>query len=58
MKDKLLRIIFPALMLAGFSLKAQDKTLVMPVDPDTKLITYKEVVTVEGTRGTTVLLNG
>jgi len=51
MKDKLLRIIFPALMLAGFSLKAQDKTLVMPVDPDTKLITYKEVVTVEGTRG-------
>lgn len=50
MKNTLLKIILPVLMLSATSLKAQDKAPVMPVDPETKLITYKEVVTVEGTR--------
>jgi len=50
MKNTLLKLLVPALMLNVFSLKAQEKAPVMPVDPDTKLITYKEVVTVAGTR--------
>jgi hypothetical protein len=50
MKNTFLKIVFSALMFSGLNIKAQDIAPVMPVDPETKLITYKEVVTVEGTR--------
>jgi hypothetical protein len=44
------KIIFTsALLLIGINLRAQETTFKMPVDPDSKLITYKEVVTVPGT---------
>ena len=38
-------------VFSGFNLKAQDVSAIVPVDPDTKLITYKEVVTVPGNPG-------
>lgn len=38
-----------SVFLLAFTAKAQDAMLVLPVDPDTKLITYKEVVNVPGT---------
>jgi hypothetical protein len=49
MKIPVLILLASALMFAGSSLKAQNTTSKMPVDPDTKLITYKEVVTTTGT---------
>jgi len=49
MKIPLINIITSALLLIGINLRAQETTFKMPVDPDTKLITYKEVVTVPGT---------
>lgn len=49
MKIPVLNLIAMALLLAGLSVKAQEITPIVPVDPDTKLITYKEVVTVTGT---------
>ena len=48
MKIISLTIVASALMLVGLNVKAQE-TVKLPVDPDTKLITYKEVVTVAGT---------
>ena len=48
MKISVLKIILPVLLFAGSVLRAQDNTPVLPVDLDTKLITYKEVVTVAG----------
>lgn len=36
-------------MLSEITVRAQETTFKMPVDPETKLITYKEVVTVPGT---------
>ena len=36
-------------LLSGSLLKAQNTSVKMPLDPDTKLITYKEVVTPTGT---------
>jgi len=44
------KIIIPAILLGTFNLKAQDVAPTMPVDADTKLITYKEVVNVAGTQ--------
>ena len=46
--------IYSSLLLAfvlilGVKVQAQEPTVKMPVDPETKLITYKEVVTVAGT---------
>jgi len=49
MKITVLTIIAATLMLAGLNVRAQETTFKMPVDPETKLITYKEVVTVPGT---------
>lgn len=49
MKISILNIMVSALMLTGLSLKGQAVTFKMPVDADTKLITYKEVVTTSGT---------
>ncbi len=36
-------------LLSGMRLSAQDATPVLPVDPDTKFITYQEVVSIAGT---------
>jgi hypothetical protein len=49
MKIPVLTIIASILMLSVISLRAQETATKMPVDPDTKKITYKEVVTVPGT---------
>lgn len=49
MKTSVLNIVIAALMLVASGLKAQEIIPTIPVDPDTKLITYKEVVTVTGT---------
>jgi hypothetical protein len=51
MKNPLLNIIFAALLFSALSLSAQDNTSICPVDTDTKLITYKEVVEVPGKTG-------
>lgn len=51
MKINILCIVASALMLGGLKVKAQEPTTKIPVDPQTKLITYKEVVTVAGTPG-------
>jgi Domain of unknown function (DUF4468) with TBP-like fold len=46
----LIALLFGILILPGFSsLRAQNTSVKMPVDPETKLITYKEVVTSTGT---------
>lgn len=49
MKIPVLTIIASTLMLSTISLRAQETTVNLPLDPDTKKITYKEVVTVQGT---------
>jgi len=49
MKITVLNIVASLLMLGSLSVKAQNSAVKMPVDPETKLITYKEVVTVVGT---------
>jgi len=49
MKISLINILVSVIMLVGLSLKGQNLTVKMPVDPETKLITYKEVVTSAGT---------
>jgi hypothetical protein len=49
MKISLLIFVTSVLLLGRLSVRAQEPTAKMPVDPDTKLITYKEVVTVAGT---------
>ena len=41
-------LIASAMIFTGSGLKAQNTTSKIPVDPDTKLITYKEVVTTAG----------
>lgn len=51
MKISFITIAILALFLSGVSLKAQVETPLMPVDPDTKLITFKEVVQVPGNPG-------
>jgi hypothetical protein len=48
MKTSFLNFCIPFLLISGLNLNAQEAALVVPVDPDTKLITYKEVVTVPG----------
>lgn len=50
MKTTLINIFFIALLFAGLQVAAQENTAKLPVDPDSKLITYKEVVTVAGTQ--------
>ncbi len=50
MKISFIPTLTVALLLAGTSLEAQVVSNTLPVDTDTKLITYKEVVTVEGTQ--------
>lgn len=49
MKISILVIVASALLLSGLHVKAQNPLVKMPVDPETKLITYKDVVTVAGT---------
>ena len=49
MKIIVLSIVVSALMLAGLNVRAQETAPKLPVDPESKLITYKEVVTVAGT---------
>ncbi|MEI6060155.1 MAG: DUF4468 domain-containing protein [Bacteroidota bacterium] len=49
MKISISTILLPVLMFAYTGSKAQDITPSIPVDPETKLITYKEVVSVTGT---------
>jgi len=49
MKIPVISIVVSALMLIGINVRAQEAAFKMPVDPDTKLISYKEVVTVPGT---------
>lgn len=49
MKITALFILASALMFGGLKANAQNPSVKMPVDPETKLITYKEVVTVTGT---------
>jgi hypothetical protein len=49
MKLPVLFIVTSVLILGGLNANAQNPSVKMPVDPDTKLITYKEVVTVAGT---------
>lgn len=51
MKISVVSLLSFFLFIAGISLKAQVTTPSVPVDPDTKLITYKEVVTVPGHPG-------
>jgi hypothetical protein len=51
MKISTLFILSFALLLIGSGLKAQVTSPTVPVDQDTKLITYKEVVTIPGTPG-------
>ena len=48
MRNPLFSIISATLLLSALSLRAQENTSICPVDPDTKLITYKEVVEVPG----------
>ncbi len=48
MKISSLNIVLAVLLLSGLDLKAQVVNPPVPVDPDTKLITYKEVVNVAG----------
>lgn len=45
---KLLSLLLILTALASVSIYAQENMPTLPVDPDTKLITYKEVVTVTG----------
>ena len=49
MKIIFLMIVASALMLSGLNVIAQDQVTKIPVDPETKLIAYKDVVTVTGT---------
>jgi len=49
MKIIFLSLVTSALMLGGLNVTAQETAFQMPIDPDTKLITYKEVVTIAGT---------
>ncbi len=49
MKIHVLTILISGLVFSGSVIKAQTPTAKMPVDTDTKLITYKEVVTTTGT---------
>jgi len=49
MKIPVLILLASAIIYSGSDLRAQNGTSKMPVDPDTKLITYKEVVTTTGT---------
>ena len=49
MKISVLTITALAVLLNVVSVIAQETTFKMPVDPETKKITYKEVVTVAGT---------
>lgn len=49
MKITLLISIASAFLMGAISVKAQENVTKMPVDPDTKKITYQEVVTVPGT---------
>jgi len=49
MKTHVLAILISGLMFSGSVIKAQTSTAKMPVDTETKLITYKEVVTSTGT---------
>lgn len=49
MKNPIFAILISAVLLSASQLKAQNTPAKMPVDPDTKLITYKEVVTSAGT---------
>ncbi len=49
MKIPFIFIAVSVLVLIGINVRAQEPTAKMPVDPDTKLITYKEVVTDTGT---------
>lgn len=42
-------LVFSVSLLAAINSLAQDNTPALPVDQDSKLITYKEVVTVSGT---------
>jgi hypothetical protein len=50
MQTKYLTLCLSLMLIAGLRLSAQETTApVMPVDPETKLITYKEVVTIQGT---------
>jgi hypothetical protein len=51
MKILFLNMIAIVLLITTSGLKAQDIQATVPVDPDTKLITYKEVVTVPGNPG-------
>jgi len=51
MKISYISILFFAFAVSGLSIKAQDISPKVPVDSDTKLITYKEVVKVPGTPG-------
>jgi hypothetical protein len=48
MKITVLSIVASMLMLSNLGVKAQNSPVKLPVDPETKLITYKEVVTVAG----------
>jgi hypothetical protein len=50
MKISVSYILFILLLFAGLGVKAQTNLSALPIDPDTKLITYKEVVTVTGTQ--------
>lgn len=49
MKITVLSIMAIVLMLGNMNVNAQNPSVKLPVDPETKLITYKEVVTVAGT---------
>lgn len=46
---KIPSIILATLILLGLNANAQEKTVKLPVDPETNLITYKDVVTDPGT---------
>jgi hypothetical protein len=50
MKIILINIVFAAILLSGLNSTAQENAANLPVDPDSKLITYKEVVNVAGTQ--------
>lgn len=50
MKFPLFSLLFTALIISALTLNAQEITSSIPVDPDTKLITYKEVVAEKGTK--------
>ena len=51
MKYSFFSILLASFLILSISLKAQENSSICPVDPDTKLITYKEVVTVPGNTG-------